>query len=65
MMRTSEAFPSDRRDKKGIDAGGRIDDQELAKGGTLDLGGQALHPFPGEEILRATIGEASNHASQY
>jgi len=47
-----------------FDAGGRIDDQKLAERGTLDLGGQSLHPLPGEQFLRASIGESSNHASQ-
>jgi len=48
-----------------IDARGRIDDQELAERGTLDLGRQALDPFPAEEVLGAAISEAGNHAWQY
>jgi len=33
--------------------------------GALDLGRQALDPFPAEEVLGAAVGEAGNHASQY
>jgi hypothetical protein len=44
--------PVTRRDSKVIDAGGRIDDQELAERGTLDLGGQSLHALPGHSHER-------------
>ena len=56
--------PVARRHAKIPDAGCGIEDQELAEGGTLHVNRKPLHAISPEELLRATIGEARNHASQ-
>jgi hypothetical protein len=53
------------RDAKVLDAGGRVEYHELAKGGTLHLRRETLDVLASEEILRAAIGKARNHAWQY
>lgn len=56
--------PVARRNPQVVDAGSRIDDQQLPEGGALDLFREALHALSTEEVFGATVSEARNHARE-
>jgi hypothetical protein len=57
--------PIARRDAKVLETSRRIEDQELAERRALDLLGEAFHALSAEDVPRATVGEACNHAGEY